>query len=75
VNQPLAAIMTNGQACLRWLDRDMPDLDEARGAVARIVDDADRASEVIRRMDGLIQSYAVEKSSRPQCPRINGCFC
>ena len=30
VNQPLAAIVTNGEACLRWLDRELPDLDEAR---------------------------------------------
>ena len=30
VNQPLAAIVTNGQACLRWLGRAVPDLDEAR---------------------------------------------
>jgi PAS domain S-box-containing protein len=50
VNQPLAAIVTNGQACLRWLGRDVPDLDEARSAVRRIVADADRASEVIRRI-------------------------
>jgi C4-dicarboxylate-specific signal transduction histidine kinase len=53
VNQPLAAIVTNGQACLRWLGRDVPDLDEARGAVTRIIADADRASEVIRRIRAL----------------------
>jgi PAS domain S-box-containing protein len=30
VNQPLAAVVTNAEACLRWLDRGTPDLDEAR---------------------------------------------
>jgi two-component system sensor kinase FixL len=29
VNQPLAAISTNGEACLRWMNRPQPDLDEA----------------------------------------------
>ena len=28
VNQPLAAVVTNANACLRWLDRESPDLDE-----------------------------------------------
>jgi two-component system, LuxR family, sensor kinase FixL len=50
VNQPLAAIVTNGNACLRWLVRDQPDLDEARAAAERIVADGNRASDVIRRI-------------------------
>jgi C4-dicarboxylate-specific signal transduction histidine kinase len=33
VNQPLAAILTHGQAGLRWLDRDQPELGEVRRAV------------------------------------------
>jgi PAS domain S-box-containing protein len=33
VNQPLAAVVTNAEACLRWLDRGTPDLDEARRSV------------------------------------------
>jgi PAS domain S-box-containing protein len=62
VNQPLAGIVTNGQACLRWLTRDVPDLDEARGAVTRIVNDADRASEVILRIRALAQKGEPEKT-------------
>ena len=31
VNQPLAAVVTNAAACLRWLDREPPNLKEARG--------------------------------------------
>ena len=47
VNQPLAAIVANGSACVRWLDRERPALDEARAAVERIIRDASRAGEVI----------------------------
>jgi PAS domain S-box-containing protein len=53
VNQPLAAIVTNGGACLRWLARDVPDLDEVRGAVERMINDGNRAAEVIRRVRAL----------------------
>ena len=63
VNQPLAAIVTNGQACLRWLGRDVPDLDEARRAVKRIVGDADRASEVILRIRALSRKTEPQKTA------------
>jgi len=53
VNQPLAAVVTNAQACLRWLALDTPRPDEARAAVERIVRDSNRASEVIRRIRAL----------------------
>jgi C4-dicarboxylate-specific signal transduction histidine kinase len=47
INQPLAAIVTNGNVGLRWLMRAEPDLDEVRSALQRIVDDGLRAAEVI----------------------------
>jgi PAS domain S-box-containing protein len=50
VNQPLAAVVTNAQASLRWLAGEKPELGEARAAVERIVRDGNRASEVIRRI-------------------------
>ena len=53
VNQPLAAVVTNGQAGLRWLALETPRLDEARAAVERIVRDGNRASEVIQRIRAL----------------------
>jgi two-component system, LuxR family, sensor kinase FixL len=55
VNQPLAAVVTNANACLRWLARQSPDLDEARAAVERIVRDGGRASEVIERIRALVK--------------------
>ena len=53
VNQPLAAVVTNGQAGLRWLALETPRLDEVRAAVERIVRDGNRASEVIQRIRAL----------------------
>jgi two-component system, LuxR family, sensor kinase FixL len=53
VNQPLAAIITNGEAALRWMARKEPDLGEARDALKRVISDGERASEVIRRIRAL----------------------
>jgi signal transduction histidine kinase len=53
LRQPLAAIVMNGSATLRWLDRNPPDLDEAREAAARIVREGQRADEVIRGLRAL----------------------
>ncbi len=62
VNQPLAAIIANGQACLRFLRRETPDLDEVRGAVEWIVKDGNRAGEVIRRVRGLLKKADTERT-------------
>jgi two-component system NtrC family sensor kinase len=53
VNQPLAAIVLNGKACLRWLSGAPPDVGEAREGVKRIVDDATRAADIISRIRAL----------------------
>jgi C4-dicarboxylate-specific signal transduction histidine kinase len=60
VNQPLAAAVINGNACLRWLADEPPNLGEARQAVTRLIKDANRASEIIA------QVRALTKSSPPQ---------
>jgi signal transduction histidine kinase len=62
VNQPLAGVVANAEACLRWLDRGTPDLDAARRSVEWIIDDGNRASEVIRRVRALANKTAIEKS-------------
>jgi C4-dicarboxylate-specific signal transduction histidine kinase len=54
VNQPLTAIVTNGNFCLRRLESTKPDLGEFRAAVAEIVNDGARASAVISRIRGLL---------------------
>jgi PAS domain S-box-containing protein len=55
VNQPLAAVVTNGNACLRWLAAKPSNLDEARKAVERIIRDANLASDVIARIRTLLK--------------------
>ena len=61
VNQPLAAVVANAEACLRWLDRGTPDLDAVRRSVEWIIDDGNRASEVIRRVRALANKTEIEK--------------
>jgi PAS domain S-box-containing protein len=62
INQPLAAVMTNANACLRWLAGPIPNLDEAREAVARINRDGKRASDVINRIRALVKKGTTEKA-------------
>ncbi len=62
VNQPLAAIVTNCEVCLRWLDRDPPDLKETRDGVSRTIQAARRASEVIARLRALSRRGTSERS-------------
>jgi PAS domain S-box-containing protein len=47
INQPIAAAIASAGACLRWLDRDEPELERAREAVMRIKDDGNRAADII----------------------------
>jgi PAS domain S-box-containing protein len=49
VNQPIAAAVTDANTCLRWLNRDHPDVEEARHAASRVVKDATRAAEIVSR--------------------------
>ena len=60
IKQPIAATVTNASTCLRWLDRDQPDLDEVREAAIRIVEDGKRAGDIIDRLRSLY------KKSPPQ---------
>ncbi|HTX34021.1 MAG TPA: PAS domain S-box protein [Bryobacteraceae bacterium] len=50
VNQPIAGVVTNAEAGLRWLGGAAPDLEEARVSLGLIARDANRASAVIRRI-------------------------
>jgi PAS domain S-box-containing protein len=65
INQPLAAIAASGNACLRWIGRAPPDLDAARKALARIVQDAYRAGDVIRSL------RALTSKSEPRLVKLN----
>jgi signal transduction histidine kinase len=50
IKQPIAASITSANACVRWLERNPPDLARARAAAARIEQDGNRAAEVINRL-------------------------
>jgi PAS domain S-box-containing protein len=61
VNQPISAVTTSAGACLRWLNRDQPDVQRAREAAMRIEDDGRRAAEIISHL-----KYFYKKDVSPQ---------
>jgi signal transduction histidine kinase len=63
VNQPLAAVVANANAGLRWLANATPNLAEAREAISRIVRDGKRASDVIGRIRALVASAPWSKKA------------
>jgi C4-dicarboxylate-specific signal transduction histidine kinase len=63
VNQPLAAVVNNANASLRWLSRDAPNLAEACNAIRRIIRDGNRAGDVISRMRALFKKVSTTKES------------
>jgi PAS domain S-box-containing protein len=58
VNQPLSGVVSNASAGLRWLAGDVPNLEEAREGLRRIVRDGKRAGEVIARIRALTRKAA-----------------
>jgi PAS domain S-box-containing protein len=63
LNQSLAAIVTNGDACLRWLGRPEPDLGEATSGIQRMIGDAKRAGEVIAHTRTLLKKSVGERTA------------
>jgi PAS domain S-box-containing protein len=61
INQPLSGIVLNGNACLRWLAADPPNLVKARDAAQRIVRDGGRAGDVIRRLRSLFEGSSAAR--------------
>ena len=60
INQPLAAIVTQGSAGLRWLKRETPDVHEASEAFAQIVNNGQRAADVIRGLRALAKKSGLQ---------------
>jgi signal transduction histidine kinase len=58
VKQPLAAMVSHGNAALRWLGRSTPDLDEARAALQKIVDSGHRASRIVENLRAMFKKDA-----------------
>ncbi|GJH18318.1 PAS domain S-box protein [Caballeronia novacaledonica] len=67
VTQPMAAIVTNGDAGLRWLNRPQPEIAEAQQSITQMIRDAKRASEVIAR----IRAMARKRDSQPATLDVN----
>jgi C4-dicarboxylate-specific signal transduction histidine kinase len=61
VNQPLTAVVTNANACLRWLAGQTPNLEEARLAAERIIKDGNRASQIIGRIRALAKKTVPQR--------------
>jgi PAS domain S-box-containing protein len=60
INQPLAAIVTNSGAAVRWLERTPPNVGKTREAIDRIHRDSNLASDVIKRLRALVTKNALE---------------
>jgi len=65
INQPLAGVVTNGEACLRWLVRDVPNLDEVHKSIDRMIANGRRASDVVARLT------ALARNSDPRHDRVH----
>jgi PAS domain S-box-containing protein len=63
VNQPLAAVMTNGETGLRWLDRPEPDVPKARELMQRVLNDAGRAADIIARIRAMATGRAPQQTA------------
>lgn len=61
-NQPLTAIIANGEACLRLLDHQRPDLGEVREALRSVIDDASRAAEITHGIRNMAKKVDSERS-------------
>jgi C4-dicarboxylate-specific signal transduction histidine kinase len=61
VAQPLAAVVMNGNASLRWLAADPPNLDEARDSVTHLLADAERAGKIIHGIRALARRDEVDR--------------
>ena len=62
INQPLSAIVANGNATLRWLNRPKPDLEEARDAIGRMIFEGERASQIIQRTRAMAMKGSGERA-------------
>jgi PAS domain S-box-containing protein len=61
VNQPLAAAITDSKTCLRWLERNPPNVEKARAAASRSFEDATRAASIINRIRTLFKKGAMQR--------------
>jgi PAS domain S-box-containing protein len=63
VRQPLAAVVSNSQACQRWLSSPSPDLDRIRAIMDRVVRDANAAAATVTSVRALYANMATARAS------------
>ena len=63
VNQPLTGVISSGNACLRWLAANPPNVEAARRSVERMIDDGNRAADVIRRIRDMVRKSPPRKDA------------
>ncbi|WP_231937143.1 sensor histidine kinase [Caballeronia udeis] len=61
VGQPLSTIVTNGEAYLRWLCRQPPNMAEIEGCVSRMTDEGNRAAQIVQRVRTLIKGASPDR--------------
>ena len=67
VNQPVAGVVANAEAAMRWLEAQPPEMSEAKQALEAIVEDGKRTSEIVNR----IRALARKERPRRQALDIN----
>lgn len=68
INQPISAVTTSAGACLRWLNRDQPEVQRAREAAMRIEEDGKRAAEIITHLKSF---YKKDVSQQRELVSVN----
>jgi signal transduction histidine kinase len=63
VKQPLSAMITNADAALLWLGREVPDLDKAKAALKRVAADGHRAGAVIGSIRAIFKKEVRNRTS------------
>lgn len=63
VNQPLSAVLTNAETCVRWLSRPQPDIEQALQAAQRTARETDRVVDVINGLKTLASTRRAARSS------------
>lgn len=63
VNQPLTGVISSGNACLRWLAANPPNVEAARRSVERMIEDGNRAADVIRRIRDMVRKSPPRKDA------------
>jgi PAS domain S-box-containing protein len=67
VNQPIAALLTNAATAVRWLDRQPPDLEKTKQSIERVINDGNRAAEILSR----IRDFSKKAPAQREALQIN----